>query len=143
MKILKSLSLLAFVAITTFACKKDAVVVDNTALLTTGKWKLTAETTAGADTYKDYVACEKDNTWAFAAATGVATLDEGATKCDPTDAQSETGTWAFAGTDKKSVILTVGIIGLTFTINELTSSTLKWQFTNPFDNKVIIQTLTH
>lgn len=140
MKIVKHLSLLAFVAITTFACKKDAVVVtDNTTLITTGKWKQTAETTAGVDTYASFLACEKDNTMAFAA-TGTATLDEGATKCDPADAQTETATWAFSGTDKKTLVLTQGGFGITCAITELTATTLKWQFTNPFDNKVVVAT---
>ena len=141
MKIVNLLSLLAFVAITTFACKKDAVV-DNTTLITTGKWKTTAETTGGVDTYASAPACVKDNTLAFTT-DGKATEDEGATKCDPTDAQSTTIAWAFSGTDKKTVILTAGGIAITCAITELTTTTLKWQYTNPFDNKVVLQTLTH
>jgi Lipocalin-like domain len=137
MKIVKHLSLLAFVAITTFACKKDEAVVDNTTLITTGKWKQISETTAGVDTYASFLACEKDNTLAFAT-TGTATFDEGATKCDPADAQTETATWAFSGTDKKTVVLTQGGFGITFTINELTTTSLKWQYTNPFDNKIVV-----
>lgn len=140
MKILNLLSLLAFVAITTFACKKEetpVVVTDNTTLITTGKWKQTAETTAGVNTYASMAACEKDDLMSFTAA-GVTTFDEGATKCDPADPQTETATWAFSGTDKKTLILTQSGIAITCTISELTATTLKWQYTNPFDNKVVV-----
>ncbi|MEY4935845.1 MAG: hypothetical protein RIS64_2204 [Bacteroidota bacterium] len=141
MKILNLLSLLAFVAITTFACKKDAVV-DNTTLITTSKWKLAAQTTAGVDTYASFQACEKDNTLAFTT-DGKATEDEGATKCAAGDPQSTTLTWAFTGTDKKTVILTASGIAITCTISELTTTSMKWQYTNPFDNKVITESYTH
>jgi hypothetical protein len=138
MKIVNLLSVLAFLAITTFACKKDTpVVVDNAILITTGKWKQISETTAGVDTYASQLACEKDNTIAFAT-TGVLTFDEGATKCAPSDPQSETATWAFSGTEKKTVVLTQSGIAITCAITELTATTLKWQYTNPFDNKVVV-----
>jgi hypothetical protein len=142
MKIVNLLSLLAFVAITTFACKKEDAVADNTTLITTGKWKTIAETTAGVDTYASKLACEKDNTWAFST-DGKISADEGATKCSPTDPQTETLAWAFTGTDKKTAIVTAGGIAITCAISELTTTTLKWQYTNPFDNKVVIETLSH
>ncbi len=138
MKIVNLLSLLAFVALTTFACKKEEVL-DNSTLITTGKWKQIAETTAGVDTYASQLPCEKDNTIAFAA-TGVATFDEGALKCSANDLQTETATWAFAGTEKKTLVLTQSGVAITCAITELTTSTLKWQYTNPFDNKVVVST---
>jgi hypothetical protein len=141
MKTAKLLSLFAFVVITTFACKKDEVL-DNPTLLTTGKWKKIAETEAGTDTYTNASACRKDDTFAFAT-TGVATLDEDATKCNPADAQTETATWAFVGADKKALVLTLGGFELNYSILELTTTTLKWQFTTLVGNKVVVQTFTH
>jgi hypothetical protein len=87
-------------------------------------------------------ACVKDNTLALTA-DGKGTEDEGATKCDPTHDQSTALVWAFTGTDKKTIILTASGIAITCAISELTATTLKWQYTNPFDNKVVIETLTH
>ena len=39
-------------------------------------------------------ACQRDNFERYET-NGTHTVDEGATKCDPTDPQTETGTWAF------------------------------------------------
>ena len=66
--LLKKISFLALIIIASLtACKKDSTSTDNAVLLTTGKWKLTAETTGTIDTYKNYGACEKDDTWTFGA----------------------------------------------------------------------------
>jgi hypothetical protein len=136
----KKIILFAFAAMAVLSsCKKDSTADDNTALLTTGKWKLTAETTAAVNSYSNYAACEKDNTTAFAT-DGKVTFDEGATKCAAADPQTTTGTWAFSGTEKKKVILTDSGIAITCDITELTTTSLKWTFTNPFDNKVVVQT---
>jgi hypothetical protein len=136
----KKIILFAFAAIALLSsCKKDDATPDNTALITTGKWKMTAETTAGINTYATNLACEKDNTFAFAT-DGKVTFDEGATKCSAADPQSTTGTWAFSGTEKKKIIITDSGIAITCDISELTATSLKWTYTNPFDNKIITQT---
>lgn len=137
----KKIILFAFAAIAVLgSCKKDDAAADNTALLTAGKWKLTAETTATVNSYGNYEACEKDNTYAFGT-DGKVTIDEGATKCAATDPQtSATGTWAFSGTEKKKIIVTDSGIAITCDITELTATSLKWTYTNPFDSKVIAQT---
>jgi triacylglycerol esterase/lipase EstA (alpha/beta hydrolase family) len=136
----KKIILFAFAAMAALSsCTKDDAAADNTALLTTGKWKITAETTAGVNTFTTKPACEKDNTFAFAT-DGKVAFDEGATKCDPTDPQTSTGTWAFSGTEKKKVILTESGFAITCDITELTATSLKWSYTNPFDNKIVAQT---
>ena len=135
----KKIILFAFAAIALLSsCKKDDTT-DNTTLITAGKWKLTAETTAGTNSFTTKPACEKDNTFAFAT-DGKVAFDEGATKCDPLDPQISTGTWAFSGTDKKKVILTESGFAITCDITELTATSLKWTYTNPFDNKIVTQT---
>ena len=136
----KKIILFAFAAIALLnSCKKDDATPDNTALITTGKWKLTAETTASVNSYGNYLACEKDDTYAFAT-DGKVTIDEGATKCSASDPQTTTGSWAFSGTEKKKVILTAGGIAVNCDITELTTTSLKWTYTNPFDNKIVVQT---
>ncbi len=138
----KKIILFSFAAIALLSsCKKDEAAADNTALITTGKWKLTAETTAGVNTFSSYDACEKDNTQAFAT-DGKMTIDEGATKCDPTDPQTTVITWAFSGTEKKKIILTESGVAITFDIVELTATTLKWSYTDPIINKVGVQTFS-
>ena len=46
-------------------------------------------------------ACEKDNTLRFTSNTY--TFDEGSTKCDEDDPQTETGTWKFIDNETKIV----------------------------------------
>jgi hypothetical protein len=144
MKIVNLFSLLAFAAITTFACKKNEAVVvveDYTTLLTTGKWKQISETTAGVDTYTSKSACVKDNTVTFAT-TGSCTTDEGATKCSTFDPQTRTGSWAFVSADKKKVTWVQSIVPVTCTISELTTTSLKWQYTDPFSSQVVVEGYT-
>lgn len=139
----KNMLLLASAALITFAsCKKEETLIaapDNQSFLTSGKWKMVAETTAGTDSYQNHEACETDNTFTFNA-NGKATFDEGTTKCDAADEQTTTGSWAFSGTEKKKVILTSVNFGLEIDIMELTSTTMKWSYVHPIDNTYIIQT---
>lgn len=139
----KSMLLLASAALITFAsCKKEETLIaapDNQSFLTSGKWKMVAETTAGTDSYQNHEECETDNTFAFGS-DGKATFDEGATKCDATAEQTTTGSWAFTGTEKKKVILTETNFALEIDIMELTSTTMKWSYVHPIDNTYIIQT---
>ena len=98
-----------------------------------------SKNTSSVDTYKDYAACDKDNTLAFGA-DGKVTFDEGATKCSASDPQISTGTWAFTGTEKKKVILTDSGFAITLDIVSLDASTLKWSYVDAFSNKTVIQT---
>ena len=123
------------------ACKKDAAVsADNSVLLTTGLWKRTGETKNGKDTFIATSNCDKDNTYAFAT-DGKVAFDEGATKCDASDPQTTTGSWAFTGTDKTKMILTESGFAITVTITQLDASVMKWSYTNPFTNELETQSL--
>ena len=89
------------------SCKKinttDEATVKSTLLLLQNKnWKLTALTvtpgssgTGTEDVYNTSMeACEKDNIYRFNSG-NVFILDEGLTKCDPADPQTENGTWDY------------------------------------------------
>jgi hypothetical protein len=135
----KKIILLALVAFASFtSCKKDAAA-DNAALLTTGKWKLTAQTDAGKDAFTSKLACEKDDITYFTA-DGKGVSDEGATKCAATDPQTSPFTWVFADAAKTQVVVTDSGFALTCTIIELTATTLKWSIVNPFGGTTIVQT---
>ncbi len=138
----KKIILLAFVAIAAFSsCKKDDSTPDTTALLTSGKWKLTAETTKGVNTFTSKLACEKDDTWTYTAdLKGV--YDEGATKCSASDPQSTPFTWSLSADQKKLTLIDPSFpIPITGDILELTSSTLKLSIPNPFTpTEITVQT---
>lgn len=128
---MKSLLLLSSLALTgMFASCSDDKKEDPTPtktdseLLMAKTWTQTAETetmgtAAPIDTYTNgYEACEKDNTLKFLAG-NILTFDQGATKCDPDDAQSISGNWAL--TDK-TLTMVVFSFGGQATIQELTDS---------------------
>lgn len=85
------------------ACsKKDNNTASRTELITSATWKFQK---AGFDVNGDgfidadlppgsLLDCQKDNTISFAA-NGTGTVDEGATKCEPSDPQSTAITWSF------------------------------------------------
>jgi hypothetical protein len=105
-----TLMIVAFAFLTVSSCKKEESTTTTTTktkteLLTAKAWKMTALTinpgitpVAGGPTITDLFAmtepCEKDDTEKYnTGGTGVA--DQGATKCDPADPQSENFTWSF------------------------------------------------
>lgn len=86
-------------AVVLFAsCKKDSNDTKQktkTDLLVQGAWKFDNANVGGADVSSLIQGCQKDNTITFAAG-GTGTLDEGATKCNSSDPQSDPFTWNFA-----------------------------------------------
>ncbi len=114
---MKKLFIIAGAVIAFAACKKDG---DNdtqtpTDHLTAAKWFLAAETEReqgnGIDTTYDYMseyeACELDNYMLFTKDSVV--YDNGATKCNPTDAQViARATWSLIENNNKLVIMYVG-----------------------------------
>jgi hypothetical protein len=126
---LKKMLFTAFVALLAFtSCKKDSD--NNFTLLTTGKWKIIAETENGKDIFSSNPNCEKDNLLIFETS-GTLNYDEGATKCKASDPQTEiAGTWALSGSDQKKLVLTeTSSSAVTIDIIELSSSSMKWQST--------------
>ncbi|MBS4066079.1 MAG: hypothetical protein KGZ74_16075 [Chitinophagaceae bacterium] len=113
--------LLVFTAFT--ACKKKNDAKSKTQLLTQSAWltaKYEEKVNNGAfvDDFPNWDACDKDDKTIFAA-NNVATLDEGATKCDPNAPQTQTGTWSFGDNETKLVLN-----GENFTIEQLDETTL-------------------
>lgn len=70
-------------------------------------------------------ACALDNTVTFAA-NGTGTVDEGATKCSPSDPQTEAITWSFGAGETTLNVSSGGVLGVSgqFKIAELTSTKL-------------------
>ncbi|MGZ8511011.1 MAG: lipocalin family protein [Chitinophagaceae bacterium] len=123
-------------AITFQACKKDKKdsTKTKTELITTGTWKITAQTVNPAldwdgdgdvetNLFDDTEACLKDNFITFKT-NATAEENEGATKCDPLDDQIYNMSWNFTDNETK-----IEIDGDEYTLAELTASTLKISYT--------------
>jgi hypothetical protein len=117
-------AILAFVVLFS-ACKKDEESVSDK-LTAVSCWKNTKselyDEVKKAWEAEPIEACIADNCLTFKADGKIAT-DEGASKCDPDDDQTGSGTWKLS-TDSKQVTLTDNAfpIPLLFTISELTAS---------------------
>lgn len=115
------LSILALITLFSSCKKEDSK--SKTELLTAGAWKIKANYGIVGSTKTDLMltmeACEKDNTFTFKTDNTVV-YDEGATKCDDDDAQTDNGTWSFTENETKLVI-----DGESATILSLTGSELK------------------
>lgn len=122
------LLLLAVAATVSFtSCDSDDDEVTpptKTELISNKNWTVTAETIAAGgssqDLYAQYDACQKDDFVKFAT-DGKVTFDEGGSKCDPTDPQTETYNWSFTNNEGKLTI-TDGTQSIDQNINELSAS---------------------
>ena len=125
----KSFFFSAMIAVLSFAsCKKDKTTTD---LLTDGScWKQTKSeyynSTTSAWENELIDACSADDCTDFTSDNKLA-FDEGATKCDPADPQTSTGTWALAA-DDKTLTITQGGLGFSGTIIEISDSKLVWEY---------------
>jgi hypothetical protein len=79
-------------------CKKASAPVaqpsQKVKLLTTGQWRLSAITDGPDDQYAHLPACVKDNYQIFKT-DGTIEYNEGPTKCNPSQSQTNNGTWRF------------------------------------------------
>lgn len=112
----------------TISCNKKDNNLSKSELLTSGSWKLTAvmadddgNGTYETDSYASFPDCHKDNYYTFRT-NGELELNEGTTRCDPGDPQTESGTWQLTQNDTH---LAIG--GDEYKLEELTASTLKWR----------------
>jgi hypothetical protein len=85
------------------SCKKTPEPPSKVDILTNGKWKLTAYDHYNAglgygpdDLYAPLDPCVKDNYYNFFA-NNTGELNEGPTKCNPSDPQVQTFTWSIGG----------------------------------------------
>lgn len=90
-----------------------------TEILTGRTWKITGATIDGQDIFGIFDDCDKDNIYQWKT-NGDYVVDEGATKCDPSDPQIETqSTWKFTDNETK-----IEYDGDSYTIKELTVTKL-------------------
>lgn len=97
----KQLLLTSFILAIAFlflpGCEKEkdtAPAKTKTQLLSQATWKFSAATVGGTDVSAFLQTCQKDNILTFVAA-GTGTIDEGTTKCNTADPQSNPFTWNF------------------------------------------------
>ena len=116
---------IALMAVLTFsACKKDNPAPPTNTELISRNWKITAVNGTfpplpSVDLYAQLPACEKDNV-VQVKSDGTYLVDEGSTKCAPTDPQTvETGNWSFTNNETK-----LNILGESFDIISLSATTL-------------------
>jgi hypothetical protein len=96
-QLLLTSSILAIALLFVTACGKEndaAPAKTKTQLLSQATWKFSAATVGGTDVSAFLQTCQKDNILTFVAA-GTGTIDEGATKCNAADPQSNPFTWNF------------------------------------------------
>ncbi|WP_276499961.1 lipocalin family protein [Terrimonas pollutisoli] len=111
------------------SCSKDddepAAGKTKTELLVKGSWKFSDAKVGGTSVSAFLQTCQKDNIATFAAA-GTGTADEGATKCDPADPQTNSFTWNFQTNETILFISTPLFTGgsSSFTIVSLTETEL-------------------
>ena len=108
------------------ACSKKEDTLSNTEKITSGTWKNTAAMydndgngTYETDEYANIAACYKDNYFTFFTG-GTMEINEGSTKCDPADPQTETISWQFTNNE-----INMTIDNDTYELLELSSSILK------------------
>jgi len=110
------------------ACQKDdnlPVLKTKTQLITESAWKFGSATVSGSDASGYLQACQKDNVYTFVAA-GTGVINEGPTKCDPNDPQSNPFTWNFTNSEATLNISTILFTGGNndFTLMTLSDSEL-------------------
>jgi len=104
------------------SCKKDEGDSGTNATNILGTWTASDIIIDGQSFWPLMEACSKDDKIIFQSG-GSAVFDEGATKCDPNDPQTETTSWKFIDNDTKLVL-----DGDTGTIILLNSNSLKLGF---------------
>lgn len=138
------LLLTVFVLFGVAACKKDKSPTD---LLTGTDWQMKGWTVTPpifgiTDYYANAEACEKDDFLRFNK-NGTVVFDEGATKCDAADPQTETSSWAF-NSNETEITFDLNDDPTTFKIKELTEDTFKLEtsFEDDIDEDGVNETFT-
>ncbi|HMQ47648.1 MAG TPA: DUF5004 domain-containing protein [Saprospiraceae bacterium] len=118
------------------SCKKEKDTLDKTQLLTNGSWKLTTMTVEPAidwfgtpvtNVYLQLPTCVKDDLTIFKS-NGIINYDEGASKCNPNDPQTTTGTWTFNTDQTILSITTNGSSTESWDISELTDTRFEAEY---------------
>lgn len=109
------------------ACSKsdsNSAPKTKTQLITQASWKFSTATVGGTDVSSLIQSCQKDNVLTFSATGGTGTLDEGPTKCNSGDAQTQPFTWSFTNNESTLHVSQVFFTGGSsdFTIVSLTDT---------------------
>ena len=141
------LLLLAMAASFTFvSCDDDdEVTPTKTELLTSKTWSIservqTMTDSSGTTTDNSLDACEKDDTYTFTTDNKL-NFDEGATKCNPSDPQTSTGSWTLSDNDTKLTLVSSGL-SIPGELLELTASKMVVKSTLDFGGTIIVNTST-
>jgi len=124
---MKKTSILIILSIFLFAaCNKKDKVMSKTDILTSGTWKITAlvEDNDGngsyeTDAYALFQPCTKDDYYTFKSG-GQLEMNEGPSKCDPADPQTDNVSWQFTSNETK-----INVDGTEYDIDALNNSTFR------------------
>lgn len=119
----KTLAFLLLFSTVIISCKKKNDQKSKTTLLTQKEWiilkfETKVNTAAWDDDVLTWLACEKDDKYIFKTNNTVE-FNEGATKCNAADPQSQTSAWAFVENESK-----LTLEGDTWTITQLDDNTM-------------------
>ncbi|MCS6796240.1 MAG: lipocalin family protein [Raineya sp.] len=133
-----------FLALTTFSgCKKKKQDPSPQERIL-GKWRITAWTIREGnnvfDLYAIMDACAKDDYWEFRTG-GVLAINEGATKCSPSDPQETTGNYTLSA-DGKTLTITESGSNTVFEVVELSSTTMKLKITQTNNGVTVTSEIT-
>jgi hypothetical protein len=119
------LSLMLVILMSGDCNKNDTPPPTKTDLLTQASWKFSAANVGGFDVSGSLQACQKDNILTFAEA-GTGSLDEGPSKCNAMDPQTNPFTWNFQSNETVLFISTTLFTGgsSNFTLASLTATQL-------------------
>jgi hypothetical protein len=152
---MRKISLLLLLAAALGSCKKDNETTPATAskadMLAAKSWRVSAASSTYTingvplvtNEYASMTACEKDDFTKFNA-NKTATFDQGASKCDPSDPQSRSGTWELTANDAKLNIYDPGqgSIAIPFDIISMSATTLQVRNTYSYSANGISATQT-
>ncbi len=143
MKKMIKFSFIAIAAMLFFSSCSKTDSKSKTTLITTGNWKVVSDMSrTGSGAWQEeigtYGACELDDYILFKT-DNTLEVNEGATKCNPSDPQFETGIWAFTDNETK-----LNFNGTPAILDELTSTTLSFTTSTSFngvsyENKVTLR----
>ena len=146
-----SLLALLFVGLVVFtSCKDDDDDPKPNSELIVGTWQVTADVITPAydfgngpvsDFYSITDACEKDDLLRINTG-GTVVLDEGATKCDPDDAQTTTGTYTF-NSSTNQLTYSYGPLSVTGTVSSVNNQNMVLVFTQVEDGVTYTNTTTY
>ncbi len=132
------------------SCGKEddpIVVKTKTQLLSQGTWKFKSATFAGSDVSSSIQSCQRDNILAFVS-TGTGSADEGLTKCNMSDPQTNPFAWNFQSGETILFISTTLFTGgsSTFDLITLTETELvvsQGITVGPGPTRLIVVTFIH